>query len=167
LIKKMENQMELLFKKVVLPDEIPQLLLFDQEIFGSYPDDLFSAEDWLQFESYWIIQDGRIIGCTAFKPHSDYDEEPMLGSLFVVTTGLIPELQGKGIGTKVKQWQIDYGNEHGFELMVTNMRESNAASRQLNQKFGFTVRHIDPDYYHHPEEAAVVMEINIADRRKL
>jgi ribosomal protein S18 acetylase RimI-like enzyme len=167
LVKKIENPMELAFKKAVLPDEIPQLLLFDQLIFGSYPDDLFSAEDWLEFDSYWVILDGRVVGCTAFKHHSDYDEEPMPGSLFIVTTGLIPEFQGKGVGTQVKKWQIEYASEHGFELIVTNMRESNAASKRLNQRFGFTVRHIDPGYYHDPEEAAIVMEINVANTKKL
>jgi hypothetical protein len=38
-------------RKAVIPDEIEALCDFDRKVFGSYPEDLFSPEDWVELES--------------------------------------------------------------------------------------------------------------------
>jgi ribosomal protein S18 acetylase RimI-like enzyme len=146
---------------VVVPDEIQALCDFDRKVFGSYPDDLFSAEDWAELESYWVTADGVIAGCTALRQNVDYTEDPKPGSLYVESTGILPTWQGQGLGTRVKAWQLEYARRNGFRTIVTNARESNVASVRLNQKFGFGIREIVPNYYSSPAESAIVLELLI------
>jgi GNAT superfamily N-acetyltransferase len=149
------------FRKAILPDEIEALCKFDHVAFESFPADLFDAEDWAQYESYWMIVNGRTVGCSAFLHDVDYDEQPRPKCLYIVSTGTLPEVQGQGLGTKQKQWQIEYARLRGFEFIVTNMRQSNSRIMRLNEKFGFKARELVPGYYDDPDEAAVVMELKL------
>jgi hypothetical protein len=65
--------MKIEFRKAIVPDEIEALYKFDQIAFESFPADLFDAEDWAQYESYWMIVDGKTVGCSAFLHDVDYD----------------------------------------------------------------------------------------------
>jgi GNAT superfamily N-acetyltransferase len=151
------------FRKVIIPDEISALCDFDREAFHNHPADLFTPEEWHDYESYWMIVDGKTVGCSAFIHDADYDGRRRRGCLYIVSTGVLPEFQHQGFGTKQKEWQIEYAKQHGFTLIVTNMRQSNKAIIRLNQKFGFKTRKIDLDYYNHPDEPAVVMELQLED----
>jgi ribosomal protein S18 acetylase RimI-like enzyme len=149
------------FKKVVIPDEMDALRDFDQKIFGDYPDDLFSPEEWGGLESYWVLMNGVPVGCIALEHDIDFDGEPKPGSLFIASTGLLPDYQGRGYGSTIKEWEIDYGRRHGFKLIVTNARESNTRSIRLNEKFGFKVRETALGYYSNPKESATVMQLQV------
>jgi ribosomal protein S18 acetylase RimI-like enzyme len=157
----MTSQTNIEFRSTILPDEIEALCDFDHQVFGSYPDDLFSPEDWAELESYWVIVNGKTIGCIALKRNVDYDEEPRPGSLYIESTGVLPEFQRRGFGSKMKEWQIEYAKKHGFGIIVTNARQSNAASIALNRRFGFRTREIVSPYYYDPDESAVVRELEI------
>jgi ribosomal protein S18 acetylase RimI-like enzyme len=146
------------FRKVVIPDEIDALCTFDRSAFAKFPADLFEPEEWDEFESYWMVVDGVIVGCSAFVPNVDYDETPQIGSLWIASTGVLPDHQRKGFGKMLKEWQINYAKEHGFKLIVTNMRESNSPIIELNKKLRFTIREVSPGYYSDPLEDAIVME---------
>ena len=154
--------MNIEFRKARVPDEIQALCEFDRKAFASFPADLFEPEDWAGYESYWMIVDGKTVGCSAFVHDVDYDEQPRAKSLYIISTGVLPEFQGKGFGTKQKEWQIEYAKQHGFDVIVTNMRESNNPIIRLNKKFGFTTREIVAGYYSDPEEAALVMELKLS-----
>jgi GNAT superfamily N-acetyltransferase len=149
------------FRKAIIPDEIEALWKFDHIAFEAFPTDLFDAEDWAQYESYWMIVDGRTLGCSAFLHDVDYDEQPRPKCLWIVSTGVLPEVQGQGLGSMQKKWQIEYARQRGFEWIVTNMRQTNTRIIRLNEKFGFTTREVVPGYYSDPEEAAVVMELKL------
>jgi ribosomal protein S18 acetylase RimI-like enzyme len=150
--------MKVEFSKAIIPDEVEALYKFDHIAFESFPADLFDAEDWVQYESYWMIADGRTVGCSAFLHDVDYDEQPRPKCLWIVSTGILPDVRGRGLGAKLKEWQIEYARQRGFEFIVTNMRQSNSRIIRLNEKFGFKTRELVPGYYDDPEEAAVVME---------
>ena len=160
----MPDLAEVEFKKAIVPDEVPLLCDFDRRVFGNFPDDLFDSEYWAELESYWVLSGGVMIGCTALQPNVDYDEEPKSSSLFIASTGLLPEFQGRGIGNRIKEWQIRYAQEHEFKRIITNAREGNVASISLNKKFGFRVRERIADYYSNPVEAAIVMELLLGER---
>ena len=53
------------FRKAVLPDELRSLLLFDAKVFPKA--DRFPKEQWLSYDSYWLIVDGVRVGCCAFE----------------------------------------------------------------------------------------------------
>jgi len=130
--------MDIKFQKAKLSEELNDLLDFDRKAFGSYPDDLFEPEDWGDNESYWMLVDGIRVGCSAFQHNIDYDEKPRSGCLYIASTGILPEFQGRGFGRKQKEWQIYYALHHGFDMMVTNMRQSNTRIINLNQSLGFS-----------------------------
>src|ERR1700722_18616835 len=148
--------MKIEFREAVVPNEIEALCKFDQIAFESFPADLFDADEWAQYESYWMIVDGRIVGCSAFLHDVDYDERPRQKCLWIVSTGILPEFRGQGLGSKQKEWRLEYARQRGFEVIVTNMRQTNTRIIRLNQTFGFTTRELVPGYYSDPEEAAVV-----------
>ena len=112
------------FKKVNVAEEIDALCELDRKIFHAFPADLFTPEEWAEFESYWMIVDGKIVGCSAFIRDTDYDDEARPGCLHIMSTGILPEFRRRGLGMKQKQWQIEFAKQQGFRAIVTNTRES-------------------------------------------
>jgi GNAT superfamily N-acetyltransferase len=149
------------FHEAVVPADLGELLDFDRRIFAQFPEDLFSAEDWSSCHSYWMVVDGIKVGCCAFEWHVDFDETPRRGCLYIASTGILPEYQGKGFGREQKEWEVEYARQNGFSSIVTNMRESNHRIIRLNEALGFKFRENVPDYYTLPVEAAIVMELSV------
>lgn len=129
-------------------------MIFDRKAFREYPADWFDREYWEACESWWLIVDGRKVGCCAFE----YDAR---GTLYIASTGILPEFRGRGLGALLKSWQISYARRHGFKRVITNTRKSNRPMIELNKKFGFTVLRTTPDYYGDPRESTVVMELRL------
>src|SRR3989338_4087397 len=116
----------------------------DIRIFGD--EDAFNTPDlWEGLEAFFIVVNGLIVGSTALRHDTDTAENyeadyvDLPGSLYIVSTGILPEWQGKGVGSKAKAWQISYARAYGFAKIVTNARASNMKSVRLNQKFGFQI----------------------------
>ena len=151
------------FRRAVLPDEGLALWKLDLTIFGR---DAFPAEDWLSLESYWIVVDGQVAGCAAFIRDVEFEEDlpgdrenaPRPGTIYIQSTGLLTEFRGRGLGKRIKEWQIEYAKKNGFRRMLTNCRESNAAMISINEKFGFRAIRTTQGYYE-DGEATVVMEL--------
>ncbi|MDQ6735124.1 MAG: GNAT family N-acetyltransferase [Nitrospirota bacterium] len=116
-----------------------------------------------------MIIDRMKIGCCAFERHVDFQEDiredgdnPALrGSLYIVSTGILPAFTRQGFGQLLKCWQISYARHHGFTRIVTNTRESNKLMIVLNEKFGFKTLRTTSDYYEDPFEPTVVMELGL------
>ena len=155
--------MMLEFRRAVLPEAGAELWRLDVEIFGR---DAFPPEDWLSLESYWIVVDGRVAGCAAFIPDVEFQEDlrgdgenaAQRGTLYIQSTGLLRAYRGRGLGKRIKEWEIEYARRNGFRRIVTNCRESNAAMISINEKFGFRAIRSTPGYYE-DGEATVVMEL--------
>ena len=151
------------FRRAVLPDEAFELWKMDVEIFGK---DAFRQDDWLSLESYWVVVDGRVAGCAAFVHDADFQEDlgedgrnaAQAGTVYIQSTGLLRAYRGRGLGKQIKAWQIEYAKRNGFQRMVTNCRESNAAMISINEKYGFRAIRTTPGYYE-DGEATVVMEL--------
>src|SRR5260370_18890392 len=141
------------FRKAIIPDEIPALLHFVKKAFQAHPADLSSVEEWTRWESYWMIVDGKPIGCLAME--TDNKNE-----LWTASTGILPEYRRNGFGNKMKQWQIDYARSHGFPRVAGLMRKSNEPIIRLNTKFGFTPRPTRRRYFN-PDEPGVEMELQL------
>lgn len=147
----------------VKPDEMGLLCELDVKIFGS--DGFDSPEDWEGLEIFFITKDQQIIGSMALchdtdvAEHCSADYKELPGSLYIVSTALLPEWQSQGIGKKTKAWQIRYAKSQGFERIVTNVRVSNIRSINLNQRFGFKAIRVIPKWYYEPEEDTLVLEL--------
>ena len=131
-------------------------MAFDRKVFP--PSDRFPASYWKQLESYWLLVDGVNSGCCAFEPHTGF-EDPLRGSLYIATTGILPKFQRQGLGALLKSWEVAYARRHGFQRIVTNTRKKNRAMIALNRRFGFEIIRTVPRYYADPVDATVVMEL--------
>jgi ribosomal protein S18 acetylase RimI-like enzyme len=154
------------FRRVITPKEMRSLILFDRKAFHDYPGDWFTQATWQTYESWWMILGKRKIGCCAFGLHADFQEDihpdennpHRRGSLYIVSTAILPQFRGKGFGTLIKAWQLSYAKHRGFRRIVTSSRKSNKTMIRLNAKFGFKIVRTAPGYYEDPPESAVVME---------
>jgi GNAT superfamily N-acetyltransferase len=155
------------FRKAVLSEELKLLVAFDHKVFRKA--DWFKRSEWKSYESYWMTVDGVAVGCCAFQHHVDFHEgqekenPPLRGSLYIATTGILPDCQYKGFGRLLKSWQIAYASRNGFTRIITNHRASNHQMIELNKKFGFKIiRRPKADYYEEdPPEPTVVMELKL------
>jgi len=136
------------FRKADAARELRSLIAFDHKVFRK--SDWFSTEEWRAYESYWMLIDGRKVGCCAFERHPD--------TLDVVSSGIHPRHQRKGFGTVMKAWQVSFARQQGFARMATCSRLSNLPMIAINRKFGFKKVRIKRAYYGDPVESAVVME---------
>jgi ribosomal protein S18 acetylase RimI-like enzyme len=155
------------FRPVDPRREIRRLMSFDRKIFREA--DRFPADYWKVCESYWLMIDDIRIGCCAFQRNIDFQEDirddglnpPRQGSLYIATTGILPEYQGMGFGQLMKCWQIAFARVQGFSRIVTNTRKRNRSIVALNRKFGFKATRVTAAYYQSPADATVVMELTL------
>lgn len=158
--------MKIEFRKAVLPHELRSLAAFDRKVFTS---DHFPPSAWRGYQCYWMLLDNRKIGCCAFEEHVDFQDDlradgvnpPLKGSLYISTTGVLPQFRGKSFGTLLKAWQVAYARCHGFSRIVTNTRKGNAAVIALNRKFHFRIVRTTMHYYADPPDSTVVMELKL------
>ena len=156
--------MEIQVKGAVLPDDLDDLCAFDRRVFAQ---DAFEKEVWEGVEAYWLILDGRRVGCAAFLANTDFQGDlygedmnlPLPGSLYIVSTGIDPDFQGKRLGEWLKRWEIEYARANGFTRIVTNCRAGNAPMIRLNQKVGFKIIRTAPQAYYPDGEPTTVMEL--------
>jgi len=147
------------------PDEVSLLCELDVTIFSE--EDAFDTPDlWNGLETFLILHEETVIGSIALKHDaiiseisSENDYIGCAGYLYIVSTGILPQWQGRGIGDVAKTWEINYAREQGFKRIVTNARVSNHRSINLNRKFGFKITKELPGWY--GKEDAVVMELDL------
>jgi GNAT superfamily N-acetyltransferase len=161
----MLSQAVISFRKASQPRDRDALVAFDRAVFGT---GAFHPEQWDEYEAYWMMVDGGRIGCCAFKRHTDFSDNPdrpdptRLGSLYIVSAGILPQYQSRGFGQRFKRWQISWARRGGFTRIVTNSRRSNRAMIRLNQKAGFKIIGTTTrNYYDRPAEQAVAMELKL------
>src|SRR3954452_1948931 len=100
--------MQTQFRKAVIPAEIQSLVTFDHKVFS--PSDWFEREDWQAYESWWMIVDNKKVGCCAFNPNVDVQEDvrgdrknqPRGASLYIASTGILPKYRSMGFGKLLK-----------------------------------------------------------------
>ena len=142
--------MEMEFVQADVAREARRLRAFDKQVFP--PADVFPASYWRECVVYWLVVEGKRVGCCALQAETD-------GVLYIASTGLLPAWQGKGLGAVMKAWQIAYARSNGFQRMVTETRAGNTRMIELNRQFGFRIRKRVAGYYLDPVETAVVMEL--------
>jgi len=114
------------------------------------------------------VLDGRVAGCAAFIHDVEFQEDlrgdgenaAQPGTVYIQSTGLLRAYRGRGLGKRIKEWEIEYAKRNGFRRIVTNCRESNAAMIAINKKFGFRAIRSTPEYYE-DGETTVVMELDL------
>lgn len=137
-----------------------KLLELEHKIFST---DRFDA--WDGYTVFFVVLGENIaepVGSIAFVPNltigKSWDEDAKSpGTLWLVSIGILPEFQGRGIGTDVMRWATSWFRELGFHRLTSNFRVSNLNSRSLHKKCGFQFAEVVPNYYHDPTEHAQVV----------
>jgi ribosomal-protein-alanine acetyltransferase len=128
----------------------PLLAEIERECF---PHPNWTAEDILRHRCTVADMDGQIAGFlssrqllpgTAAQP----------AEREILNLAVRPQYRGLGIATKLLQNELQQKATHFLEV-----RESNAAARQLYRKLGFIEIGRRPNYYSFPLEAAIVMQM--------
>lgn len=159
--------MKVEFRRADVTSELRSLMTFDKKVFGA---DAFDRDMWEGMETWWMVVDSVKAGCTAFEADTAFDRhgEPVRekGTLYIATTGVLPRLQGRGLGLLMKAWQVAFARRHGYRRIVTNHRASNAGIIAINKGFGFRRTGRIRGYYSGPDEDAISMELVLKKREQ-
>ena len=106
------------------------------------------AQDYLAFDCRVAILEGRIAGFVVSRQVADQERE-------ILNVAVHPEFRRLRIASELLQTEIaGHAGTHFLEV-----RESNAAARQLYERLGFRVVGTRPEYYENPPETGIVMRI--------
>ncbi|MEA2006238.1 MAG: ribosomal protein S18-alanine N-acetyltransferase [Acidobacteriota bacterium] len=72
-----------------------------------------------------------------------------------------PDFRRMGIGRSVLEEVLSHVKKQGVQFVVLEVRPSNFVARSLYNKLGFKVIGIRKNYYHQPNEDALVMRKNL------
>jgi ribosomal protein S18 acetylase RimI-like enzyme len=76
-----------------------------------------------------IEESGRPVGCLAVEEHPDH--------VFLARIFLLPEAQGRGIGTRLTRTVCESAHRRGLPVVLTILKVNPA--RRLYERLGFTV----------------------------
>lgn len=108
----------------------------------------WQAQDYLAFDCRVAILEGRIAGFLVSRQVGDQERE-------ILNVAVHPDFRRLGIASELLQTEIT--SNAGVHFL--EVRESNAAARQLYARLGFQVVGARPQYYENPNETGIVMRI--------
>jgi ribosomal-protein-alanine acetyltransferase len=108
----------------------------------------WQAQDYLAFDCRVAMLKGRIAGFVVSRQVADQERE-------ILNVAVHPNFRRLGIASDLLRAEITrHAGIHFLEV-----RESNAAARQLYERLGFQVVGARPEYYDNPNETGIVMRI--------
>ncbi len=106
------------------------------------------ARDYLAFDSWVALVDGRIAGFLVSRSVADNERE-------ILNIAVHPDFRRLHIATELLETELSrHPGVHFLEV-----RESNAAARRLYDGLGFQAVGERPQYYENPTETGIVMRI--------
>lgn len=89
--------------------------------------DGFFLKEWQPSEIHFVRAEGREIGIIQRRVHADHIE--------IAELQILPEFQGKGIGSRLIRAEIDAANRAGLPLKLQVLKENRA--QHLYRRLGF------------------------------
>lgn len=153
-----------------IPGEIGTLLKLDAQTFQE-ADVITSEDEWLYYWKgalcYFLSVGSTLAGSLVLCAHKGmWDEEKEIltdvpGCVHLVSIGILPEFQGRGLGSLLMTLGITHARVGGFSKVVSVIRPSNIASRKLHERFGFRKTGTTiSGYFEEPDEPGVMYEKN-------
>lgn len=105
-------------------------------------------QDYLTFDCRVATVDGRVAGFIVSRAVADRERE-------ILNVAVRPDLRRLGIATELLRAEL--ARSAGAHFL--EVRESNAAARQLYERLGFEIAGSRPGYYENPPETGIVMRI--------
>ncbi|WP_189349267.1 ribosomal protein S18-alanine N-acetyltransferase [Zhihengliuella salsuginis] len=138
-------------------DDVEQVYPLETRLFpeDAWPRDMFEAEvAQTDTRRYWVAEaDGRVVGYAGMMcvlPIAD-----------VQTIAVVPEFEGRGIGTALLEAMIGESRARGADNLLLEVREDNPRAQQLYTRHGFEQIHVRRNYYP-GGVSALIMELRLA-----
>jgi ribosomal-protein-alanine N-acetyltransferase len=139
-------------------EDIPNIMILEKELFSTaWEEEMFLEEIEKQYAYVLEIKD-KIIGyICGWK---------LLDEFNITNIAVAKDYQQKGLGRKLVQFLIGrILNERCFKFFL-EVRKSNNAAKMLYEKIGFKLIGSRKNYYHSPQEDALVFGMNIIENIK-
>ena len=139
-------------------EDLPNIMILEKNLFRTaWEEEIFMEEIELQYAYVLEIKD-RIIGyICGWK---------LLDEFNITNIAIDKKFQRKGFGQRLVQFIISkLISENCFKFFL-EVRESNDAAKLLYEKIGFKLIGSRKNYYHSPQENALVLGINLINNIK-
>lgn len=135
----------------MLPEDLPQVAMLEQEIFTQpWSEKSFAvslASEDTGYVTAWA--DGIFAGYSGYL--RSFEEAD------ITNVAVSEEFRGKGIGYKMLLCLMEAGRKKGIERYTLEVRIGNAAAIHLYEKLGFERVGVRPGFYEKPKEDALIM----------
>lgn len=139
------------------PEDVPAVLDIDRICFS----EVWSGQvflDLFQYMSnhYYVAEQGHTVcGFAGISVAGDTAD--------VMKIGVLPEYRRMGVAQQLLQALLVKAKETGCEQVMLEVRETNAAARQLYRKNEFRELAVRKQYYTQPVENGIVMNRKLTD----
>lgn len=147
--------MENLVIKKATPDDAYDLSLIENQCFST-PWSENSLREFVNTESSYVLTalvDDKTVGYIGMY-HS-------FGEGDITNVAVMKDYRNLGIAKKLISELIALSRESGISVLRLEVRQSNISAISLYKKFGFFEVGIRKNYYSHPKENAVLMDLNL------
>ena len=148
------------------PDDVPSMRALEQQIETAAHwtereyDALFAAEapPRITLVATSEADAGRVVGFAVARcATAEWEIENLV---------VAPEKRNRGLGSKIIRELLLQAQRGGATSVLLEVRESNLAARRLYEKLGFSQQGRRSNYYHQPEEDALLLCFSITNLRQ-
>lgn len=146
-----------LHTRVMTVEDLPAVWELEKALFpvDAWPFDMFAGELALtDTRTYWVVEDaGRVVaycGLMCVLPLAD-----------VQTIAVIPEYEGRGIGSHLLGSMIARALDSSATDLLLEVRADNPRAQGLYERFGFESIHRRPRYYRDGVDAIIMRKVLI------
>jgi len=139
-------------------EDIPNIMILEKELFSTaWEEEMFLEEIEKQYAYVLEIKDKVIGYICGWKLVDEFN---------ITNIAVAKDYQQKGLGQKLVQFLIGkILNERCFKFFL-EVRKSNNAAKMLYEKIGFKLLGSRKNYYHSPQEDALIFGMNIIENIK-
>lgn len=135
----------------MVPADVPAVHALERRLFpvDAWPLEMFTAELAQPVCRYWVAeQDGAIVGYAGLMCL------PPVGD--VQTIAVVPEHEGRGIGSALLRTLHDRARELGATEVLLEVRADNPRAQRLYRRVGYEQIHVRPRYYRDGADALIM-----------
>ena len=139
-------------------EDIPNIMILEKELFSTaWEEEMFLEEIEKQYAYVLEIKD-KIIGyICGWKLFDEFN---------ITNVAVAKDFQRKGLGEKLVQFLLSKLLDEKCFKFFLEVRKSNNAAKILYEKIGFILIGSRKNYYHSPQEDALVLGMNIIENLK-